>query len=223
MRIFYIAKFSDIHSEKWVRFFENEHEVYRYNVDGFKISHIWKARKAIKCFKPDIVHAHYMGVNGLIAALSGFHPFIGTVHGSEVLLTTGIRKRLVRWVLSKADLITTDGYHVERKMQREMGGPLKKIQHVNFGVDCEKFKPRQSIFIPMVIMYRVGSNAIYDTETVKKCREVISDKNIVWQPIKKFTEKLLIYFLQCSTLYVSTAISNAGLSSTTASNTRILN
>ena len=41
-------------------------------------------KKVIKGYKPDIVHAHYATSYGLLGALSGFHPLIISVWGSDI-------------------------------------------------------------------------------------------------------------------------------------------
>ena len=41
-------------------------------------------RKAIKKFNPDIVHAHYASSYGTLGSLSGFHPRILSLWGSDI-------------------------------------------------------------------------------------------------------------------------------------------
>src|ERR1043166_4818826 len=42
-------------------------------------------KKAITVFQPDIVHAHYASSYGFLAALSGFHPFVISAWGSDLM------------------------------------------------------------------------------------------------------------------------------------------
>ena len=42
------------------------------------------AKRKIKEFRPDILHAHYASSYGFIGALTGFHPYIVSVWGSDV-------------------------------------------------------------------------------------------------------------------------------------------
>ena len=41
-------------------------------------------RKTIKDFKPSIIHAHYANSYGLLGALSGFHPLLISLWGSDI-------------------------------------------------------------------------------------------------------------------------------------------
>ena len=54
---------------------------------GMLLKH-WKAvedlKTVIRIEAPDILHAHYATSFGLVAALTGFHPFIISVWGSDV-------------------------------------------------------------------------------------------------------------------------------------------
>src|SRR5438105_2510828 len=72
--------------ERITVFFEPEDVI---NADRFltKLSYLKYVsilKKIIRHFKPDILHAHYATSYGLIGALSGFHPFVLSVWGSDV-------------------------------------------------------------------------------------------------------------------------------------------
>src|SRR5690349_1095641 len=43
-------------------------------------------KKLIRQEQPDILHAHYASSYGLLGALTGFHPFVVSVWGSDVYL-----------------------------------------------------------------------------------------------------------------------------------------
>lgn len=219
MRIFYIANFKDIHSDKWVRFFEQEgHAVFRFHVNGF-LSELLRAKKEISTFKPQIVHIHYAGKNGLMGALTGFHPLIVTIHGSEVLLVKEWRRRFVRWVLKKADTITTDGNHVLDKITGPWKISADKVKIINFGVDVDKFRRPEGFEVPVnVVAVRVGPDKLYDIETVEKAREIVDAKmpGIEWRFLDGIAPEDMPEALYSSTVYVSAATSDAGLASTTA-------
>src|SRR5690606_25654391 len=46
---------------------------------------LFRLKKIIKQFKPDILHAHYATSYGLLGAITGFHPFIISVWGTDVI------------------------------------------------------------------------------------------------------------------------------------------
>ena len=96
-------------------------EVYNLNIDSkdvkqqsalrskFKyIKTLKSVKKLIKEIKPDIVHSHYATSYGMLGALSGFHPFIISVWGSDVFdfpKKSLIHKMILKYNLKKADKI----------------------------------------------------------------------------------------------------------------------
>lgn len=98
-------------------------------------------KQVIKEFKPDIVHAHYASSYGLLGALSGFHPFILSVWGSDVFDFPNIsflHKAVIKYNLAKADKIlsTSKVMAIETNKYTD-----KEIVVTPFGIDLDKFKP----------------------------------------------------------------------------------
>ncbi len=97
-------------------------------------------KKIIKEFNPDILHAHYATSYGLLGALSGFHPFIISVWGSDIFdfpKKSILHKLVLKYNLSKADKIlsTSSAMAVETQLYTS-----KKIEITPFGVDLDVFK-----------------------------------------------------------------------------------
>ena len=166
MKICFLATADSIHSKKWIEYFseKGENDVhwvsflpsifdklknvkfyllkkYLFKPLGLLLN-ILPVRKLIKKINPDILHAHYAGVNGLLAALSGFHPFILTPWGSDILINakSRIMRPLIKFVLNKADLITCDAEQMKEELIN-LGIIASKIKITYFGVDTEKFSP----------------------------------------------------------------------------------
>lgn len=162
MRLCFLASAQSIHSYRWVRYFaERGHEVYWLSLDATIFDKIGgvefcytqsrtkllsmlrgflQLRRVLKSFRPHILHVHYAGRNGLVGALTGFHPWILTAWGSDVLIA-GKRKLsapLVKFALNRADLITCDADHM-RKAIEQSGVPSARIQLIYFGTDVEMF------------------------------------------------------------------------------------
>ncbi|MDD5066883.1 MAG: glycosyltransferase family 4 protein [bacterium] len=97
----------------------------------------------IKKIKPDVIHAHFVTNHGFYAAVSRFHPFVLTPWGTDVLVIpkkSSMGKRLTRFVLKKADMITTDGDNTVQAML-DLGAEKDKIRKIYFGIDTKKFSP----------------------------------------------------------------------------------
>lgn len=105
------------------------------------LMNIIRVRKIVKKVNPDILHAHYAGVNGALGALCGFHPFFVTVFGSDIFENSKsrIRRVLIRFILKKADIIICNGETLKRKII-ELGGDISKIRIIRWGTDTQKFK-----------------------------------------------------------------------------------
>jgi glycosyltransferase involved in cell wall biosynthesis len=100
-------------------------------------------RAGLAAVKPDVVHAHSVTRHGWAAALSGFHPYVVTVWGSDVLVDparSAWTRLLARWVLGNADLVTGGSTHlVEAAVRR--GARPDRARYVHFGVDTAAFTP----------------------------------------------------------------------------------
>ena len=105
-------------------------------------------KKVITEFKPDILHAHYASSYGLLGALSGFHPYIISVWGSDVFdfpNTSFLHKIVLKYNLSVADKILSTSNVMAIETSKYTN---KEIIVTPFGIDLDKFKPLsvQTIF-----------------------------------------------------------------------------
>jgi L-malate glycosyltransferase len=164
VRIFFIAFGQSIHTIKWVKHFaDSGNQVMlvtfyqpqpianadiRY-IDSSNRNLVFlktkKVNKLLSEFHPDIVHAHYASSCGLVAALTGFHPFVLSVWGDDILefpRKSPIHKLVIKSVLKRADYITATSNMLAEKT-RELAEPYKEIKVIPFGVDLNKFKPER--------------------------------------------------------------------------------
>lgn len=234
MKICFLAGANSIHSKKWIEYFaKNGYEIHWLSltpnqigeVEGVKFYRLkefgskpfdilfnaMSVKRLIKKIKPDVLHAHYAGVNGVLGALSGFHPFILTAWGSDIFFAgrSKIKKYLIKFALNKADLITCNGESLKDEMVR-MGTKLQKIRFIYWGIDIKKFGPRPKdgelrralgIFdAPMIISLR-NFEPLYDIETLinsvplvlkyfPKARFVIAGQGSKEADFKKMAESL---------------------------------
>ena len=144
---------SDIYEGSGIHMFEDA-GISKSTVGGNRLgklsylSAVSNLKKAISIFKPDVVHAHYASSYGLLGSLSGFHPFILSVWGSDVyeFPESGfLAKQLLKYNLRKADVICSTSHVMARQTKKYSDKP---IEVVAFGIDTGIFKPQsvQSIF-----------------------------------------------------------------------------
>ena len=172
MKICYIAHAGFTHTERWVKYFADKgHEIHWISSGTFEgdnirnvelyllkrvhpqiriisflidaLSHIVQTRKLVRKIKPDILHAHYIFVNGLLAALSGFHPLILTAWGSDILVDphkSPIHRYTVRFALKRADSVTTTSRYLDEYIRREFNVSPNKIKRISWGLDPNVFQ-----------------------------------------------------------------------------------
>jgi glycosyltransferase involved in cell wall biosynthesis len=195
MRICYLAAADSIHSYRWINFFASRgHEIQWVSLvpsmeaarhlhpleitsPAFKPGRVVRAvtevRRLLRTAPPDILHAHYAGTYGVVAALSGFHPFVLTAWGSDVLMAgrSALAGPFVRRALRRADVVTVDARHMADAVAR-YGVPGERIRIVFFGTDTAHFRPeardedlRRRIGTPIVVSLR-SFEPVYDVSTL---------------------------------------------------------
>lgn len=106
----------------------------------------WGARRAVvrelKRDSYDLVHAHWIVPNGLIAATVGRVPFAIGLHGSDVFLAEkpGVRT-LARAALRRARLLTGCSPELVLRVAA-LGFPEGRSRVIPYGVDIRHFSPR---------------------------------------------------------------------------------
>ncbi len=276
MRILYISGLDSQHSHRWIQSFHSKkNEIGWINLRNTKKTSNYnykiKPKSSYSKFpffnlvltyfisliqlmfwKPEVLHVHYMGLNGLLGLIIPAKKKIFTAWGSDVIFPK--YTFLLKLMILRADLITTDAQHVYDKLV-SIGAKKEKIKIINFGIETNKFikKPKNSYFRnklfnalnendPIVLSLR-NHEEIYDIETlINSITNVLSKINNVkfciggsgslTEKYKKLVEKLNLQnnvsffgsydhnelsdlFGQVN-LYVSTSLSDAGISSSTA-------
>ena len=212
MKICYVGDAGSIHTQKWVNYFAGKgHKVYLISPRTFGGSalrninlHLLKMINGVRFMNvplamiqiariisreaPDILHAHQVTQSGFWCALCGFHPYVLTAWGSDIVVQPK-KSKLIKWkatfALKRADMITCDAQHMVERMV-EMGVAREKIKLIYFGVDTEKFnakkrdaKIKEELNItsdsPIVISLR-GMSPIYDLESLVKAAPLVLEK-----------------------------------------------
>ena len=165
MRICFLAAVNSIHSYRWIKYFsERAYEVHwiflgpnqsskiknvrYYQLKNFPnksleiMFNIIPIQRLIKKIKPDFLHVHYAGVNGVLGAFTGFHPFILSAWGSDIFFASKRKtaRPLIKYSLMKADLITCNGKLLKEEIKK-LGVESQKIRLAYWATDTQKFKP----------------------------------------------------------------------------------
>ena len=161
MKICYFADGESIHVVRWCKHFAAlGYEVHLISFKKVKIENVtvhfidsveiavsggnWKVlfkyklvKRLLKKIQPDIFHAHYATSYGITGALCGFHPYVITALGTDVLISPNQSKTiklLLKYAFSKADWITAMADHMNTAIE-ELGVDPSKIQTIPFGID----------------------------------------------------------------------------------------
>jgi L-malate glycosyltransferase len=165
MKICILADGQSIHITRWCsHFYERGHEVHLISFSNVTIPGIqvhfmnsgaidaagknWKVllrfkdiKKCIQQIKPDVLHAMYATSYGFMGALSGFHPYIVTPLGSDILISpkeSFLYRTLLKYTFKKADWITSMAPHMTDAML-QLGVSKKKIGNIIFGINTVVF------------------------------------------------------------------------------------
>lgn len=139
-------------SYEWYRhpnitvFFEPDHKI---NAESTLtklayIKHVTILKKIIRHFQPDVLHAHYATSYGLVGALSGFHPFVISAWGTDVMKfpeKNFAAKAILSFNFKKADLLCATSYTIKEYIARITD---KAVTVIPFGIDVATFSPQKT-------------------------------------------------------------------------------
>lgn len=199
MKICYLADGQSVHTQKWTRYFSARgHEVHLVSFRALEAENVTvhalkrklpiedldyflqipTVRRLIRDIQPDILHAHYLTSFGFLAACSGWHPFVVTALGTDILITpfkSFLHKMLTRFVLNRADLIIADAQISASKIM-DLGIPPKKVITIPSGIDPQLFYPRtREDGLPVLVSVR-HHKPIYNLDIVLKALAILKNQ-----------------------------------------------
>lgn len=206
MRLCLIANPNSIHTRRWVRHFADlGHEVHLIGEkplsaqppagavfhdltrqgNARKLRYlVWArtVRRLVRQIQPDLLHAHQVASAGWLGAAAGYHPFLVTAWGSDLLLgavRSPAQRYLARWTLRRADYVTCVSQSlVEAALA--LGVERQRIELAPWGVDTTVFRPGDAA-TPSVSMTREAALSM----TGRAAPLVLSIRGVqpVYQPL----------------------------------------
>lgn len=118
---------------------------------------VWalQTRRILLKIMPDILHAHGVVSAGWLGAAMGFHPYLVTAHGSDLILLDQhdwFFQMLTKWAILKADYVTCVSENLAIKA-KALGVKPEIVEVVHLGVDLNIFHPASN---PQSIRHRLG-------------------------------------------------------------------
>ena len=164
MKVAFLAQRDSIHTVRWVNALaQGGYEVHlissRKEVDALhpKVSfhklpqppplgyflNVAALKRLLEELKPDLLHTHFASGYGTLGRLSGFHPNILSVWGSDVF-DFPAKSPLHRWLvvqnLCAADWVCSTSQVMAEQTRRLY--PVDKLSVTPFGIDTAKFAPQ---------------------------------------------------------------------------------
>lgn len=126
-------------------------------------------RAIIRKFEPDLVNAHFLPNYGVMAMMAGFHPWVLSTWGSDVMLLpdkSAFHMQRTLRVIRSADYITSDAEVMSERLLA-LGANKNTVVTFPFGVDLDAFYAAEQRQEPGP---RILSNrkleAVYSVDTI---------------------------------------------------------
>ena len=201
MKIAFLAPLSSIHTIRWANVFaEHGHEVHVISMHNLSVDqlhqgvcahmlplkaplgyylNVWAIKSILKRIKPDVLNAHYASGYGTLARLSGYHPLVLSVWGSDVYdfpYESHIKMSIIQKNLDAADIICSTS-EVMKKQTESLLRSSKKIFVTPFGIDTTKFTPKKNFAEEVHVIGTVKTLAPqYGINTLIKAFAIVANK-----------------------------------------------
>jgi L-malate glycosyltransferase len=137
-------------------------------------------RRAVARLEPDLVHAHYVSDYGFLAALTGRHPLVVSAWGSDLLVDpqrSAVTGAMVRWVLSRSELVTYDSHQVAGAARR-LGARPQQMLEVVMGVEDEYMRLAADATAParrapLIVSLRSLERPLYSVELIVRAMPAV--------------------------------------------------
>jgi glycosyltransferase involved in cell wall biosynthesis len=106
----------------------------------FLLAEAWAVRRAVRSFRPDIVHVHWLVPQGVVtSACAPRVPSVVTTLGGDLYALDGPPWRVLkRWVVSRAAAVTVMNEQM-RAAVRDLGAAPQDVHVLPMGVDASAF------------------------------------------------------------------------------------
>lgn len=206
----------------------------------------FKLRKLLNKINPEIVHYHYLGFQLFLIPFLKIKNLITSPWGSDIKFTTKktIKGYFISKIFNKSKSITVDADFMFNEVKKFEKNNLSKVNRINYGTDIKFFKfnskNKENVF--KIISLR-NHEEIYDIDKLILASSILKEKNLnisinifgsgsqsdsLKNLVKKLSLEDIITFsggyeysklpklLHEYDLYISTSVSDAGLSASTS-------
>lgn len=142
-------------------------------------------REAVERIAPEVLHAHYVVEHGLYGTSAGFHPYVVSAWGSDVLVEprSPLNRAIARFALARADLATANNRHMAREMVLRLGIERGRVQHIVLGVERDFLAPpeagvnaRPARGEPVVLSTRSLDAGLYNVDVIVRAMARVRER-----------------------------------------------
>jgi glycosyltransferase involved in cell wall biosynthesis len=139
-------------------------------------------RRLVRRIAPDVLHAHFLTSNGLVAAASGFHPLVVSARGSDVhySLSRPLRRAMIRFVMRRADLVNPVSAELAEKIA-SLGIPTGKTLCLTQGIEAARFAAVERIAAPQTPVRMICTRKLqapYQPEIIVKALALVAARGV---------------------------------------------
>lgn len=162
-------------------------------------------KEIIHEFQPDIIHIHQAGTHAFLTLMASRKisiPTIVTAWGSDILLVPEmgfLYKRMVAFILQRADFFTSDSSYLAERMKNLMPARPLDITVLNYGIDdLSGFEKKETVFYSNRLhkkLYRIdkiiqGFNKFLKNHENENWKLIIAGEGIETDYLKQLSIKL---------------------------------
>ena len=157
-------KISGIKYYEYHDYFSNHHILKKLPALWFMVAYVY-LRFTVNKINPDIIHSGYVPIVGFLSALLKNKPLVVMPWGSDILIdpkTSYIKKIMVQFALKRSDVICCDCQIVKKTIMSLINIHPKKIVVFPWGIDLNKFRPKEQLEINNKEIFTVISTRKFD-------------------------------------------------------------
>lgn len=184
MKLCYIANANSIHTRRWIRpFVEQGYTIHLLSykpverqlsgvkvVDLTRITNVrkvrfaywgWWIRRYVHRLQPDILHAHQLQAAGWLGMMAGYHPFVVSGWGSDILVEphkSALRRLLVKVVLRQCDRLIVPS-QLMYDAAKSLGVTDSHLHLIPWGIETDIFRPTPDDRLATRRQFGIGENA----------------------------------------------------------------
>ena len=132
---------------------------------------------------PDVLHAHFVVEHGFYAALVGYHPYVVTAWGSDILVEAArspLARAIARFALRRADLVTSNNAHMAERI-RALGVPADRLSVITLAVDRSFLEQAttsanlspEGLAPPTVVSLRSLDSPLYNVDAILRAMALV--------------------------------------------------